>query len=252
METLRFEEEDNIGILTLSREKQLNAINLDMLHELESTLEALKLSDIRCLIITGEGEKSFVAGADIKAMSVMTDEEAKAFSLLGTSIMTEIETFDIPVIAAVNGYALGGGCEMALSCDMVIASENAIFGQPEVTLGVTPGFGGTQRLQRAVGRTKAKELILTGESISAKDAFDYGIVDKVVERGKAVEEAKMLALKIAKNPPMAVRSCKKAIDYLNNKNIADGIKEETAIFSRCFSFNEQKKQMKLFLDKRKK
>lgn len=252
LETICYEEEKGIGILTLSREKQLNAINSTMLSELKTSLEEIKESSVRCLIITGKGEKAFVAGADIASMSRMSEKEAKEFSILGNSVMREIETLPIPVIACINGYALGGGLEISLACDIRIAGEKAVFGQPEVTLGITPGFGGTQRLQRAIGKMRAKKMIFTGKNINAKTALIYGLVDEVVENENVLDEALKIASKIASNPPKAVKACKKAIDYISNHEIEEATSKESEIFSKCFTTGEQEKQMGEFLTRRKK
>jgi enoyl-CoA hydratase len=171
--------EDQISIITINRPKALNALNSKVLEELDLTLESIDTNKIRAVIITGSGEKSFVAGADIAEMSSLTKKEAEAFSKKGNDVFRKIETFEVPVIAAVNGFALGGGCEIAMSCDIRICSENAIFGQPEVGLGITPGFGGTQRLARLVGIGMAKQMIYTGQNIKAEDAKRIGLVNNV-------------------------------------------------------------------------
>ena len=178
-EFIKYEEEGTTAILTINRPKALNALNSQILQELDNTLNSIDTEKIRALIITGEGDKSFVAGADIAEMSTLTKEQAKQFSKKGNDVFRKIETFPIPVIAAVNGFALGGGCEISMSCDIRICSENAIFGQPEVGLGITPGFGGTQRLARLVGMGIAKQMIFTGQNIKSNEALRIGLVNAV-------------------------------------------------------------------------
>ena len=171
LEFIKYSEDNDIATITISRPKALNALNSLVLDELSQALEMVDTAKINVLIITGDGEKSFVAGADIQEMSALTKKQGEAFSAKGNEVFRKIETFEIPVIAAINGYALGGGCEIALSCDIRIASDNAIFGQPEVGLGITPGFGGTQRLARIVGIGMAKQMIFTGQNIKAEEAL---------------------------------------------------------------------------------
>ena len=179
MEFITYEVEGQIGIITINRPKALNALNSAVLDELDKTLDAVDQEAIRCLILTGAGEKSFVAGADIGEMSTLTKAEGEAFGKKGNDVFRKLETFPIPVIAAVNGFALGGGCEISMSCDIRICSENAVFGQPEVGLGITPGFGGTQRLARIVGTGKAKEMIYGARNIKAEEAYRIGLVNNV-------------------------------------------------------------------------
>ncbi|MGN1276534.1 MAG: enoyl-CoA hydratase-related protein, partial [Floccifex sp.] len=179
MEFITYETEGFVGTITINRPRALNALNSQVLEELNATLDAVDLDAIRCLILTGAGEKSFVAGADIGEMSTLTKEEGEAFGKKGNDIFRKIETFPIPVIAAINGFALGGGCEIAMSCDIRICSENAVFGQPEVGLGITPGFGGTQRLARVVPVGIAKQMIYTARNIKADEAYRIGLVNAV-------------------------------------------------------------------------
>ncbi len=219
MEFVLYEQKDAIGIITINREKALNALNSQVLDELEQTFDAVDLNTVRCLILTGAGEKSFVAGADIGEMSTLTKAEGEAFGKKGNDVFRKIETFPIPVIAAINGFALGGGCEISMSCDIRICSENAMFGQPEVGLGITPGFGGTQRLARLVGAGMAKQLIYTARNIKADEAYRIGLVNDVIkatvdEEGNVTVSAKdnlmaaaeKMAGSIAKNAPLAVRN----------------------------------------------
>jgi enoyl-CoA hydratase len=207
--------------------------------------------NIYCVIITGAGEKAFVAGADISEMKDMNVFEARNFGLLGSSVFRKIELLNIPVIAAVNGFALGGGCELALSCDIRIASDNAKFGQPEVTLGITPGFGGTQSLSRTVGIAKAKEMIYTGITIVSEEALRVGLVNRVVPLDKLMEEAFSMANKIAANAPIAVQLCKTAINRGIQTDIDTGLNFETEVFAECFASQDQKTAMEAFLGKKK-
>jgi len=249
---INYEEEDEIGIITISRPKALNALNSQVLDELSETLDNIDISHISALIITGEGQKAFVAGADISEMSKLTKKEAESFSMKGNNVFRKIETFEVPVIAAVNGFALGGGCELSLSCDIRICSDNAIFGQPEVGLGITPGFGGTQRLARTIGVGMAKQMIFTGQNIKAEEALKIGLVNAVYPKEELMNEAKKLASLIAKNSKNAVRQSKKAINEGLQVDIDSGIKIEQELFGECFDDNDQKERMKKFLERNKK
>ena len=193
--------EGQIGIITINRPKALNALNADVLEDLKAVLEGVDQEAVRCLIITGAGEKSFVAGADIAQMSTLTKAEGEAFGKKGNDIFRALEVFPIPVIAAVNGFALGGGCELAMSCDFRICSDNAMFGQPEVGLGITPGFGGTQRLARLIGPGMAKQLIYSARNIKADEALRIGLVNAVYPQAELMDQAKKIASGIAKNAP---------------------------------------------------
>lgn len=244
-------EEGNIAIVTINRESKLNALNTETILELTCLFEGLYTKDIRCCILTGAGNKAFVAGADISEMANMSVIEAKEFANRGHKLMNTIENAPFPVIAAVNGYALGGGSEIALACDFIYASNNAKFGLPEVGLGVFPGFGGTQRLTKRVGPAKAKELILSGEMIDACTALDLGIVNKVVEPDKLMEEALSIAKKIASKAPYAVKLAKELIELATNVDLKRGLKVEADYFSLCFATEDQKEGMKAFLEKRK-
>lgn len=209
MNYIKYEQKEFVGVLTIDREKALNALNSQVLSELEEALDAVSIENTRCLIITGAGEKSFVAGADISEMSTLTKAEGKAFGEKGNAVFRKIESFPIPVIAAVNGFALGGGCELSLSCDIRIASENAVFAQPETGLGITPGFGGTQRLARTIGIGKAKEMLYTCGKVKADEALALGLVNAVYPADQLMDECLKLAGKIARNAPIAVRAAKK-------------------------------------------
>ena len=206
MEFVLYEVKGQVGIITINREKALNALNSTVLEELDKTLDGVDLDAVRCLILTGAGQKSFVAGADIGEMSTLTKAEGEAFGKKGNDVFRKLETFPIPVIAAVNGFALGGGCEISMSCDIRICSDNAVFGQPEVGLGITPGFGGTQRLARIVGPGMAKQMIYTARNIKADEALRIGLVNAVYPQEELMAAAEKMAAGIAKNAPIAVRS----------------------------------------------
>ncbi len=263
MEFIVYEQKDAIGIITINREKALNALNSQVLDELNEAFDAVDLNTVRCLILTGAGEKSFVAGADIGEMSTLTKAEGEAFGKKGNDVFRKIETFPIPVIAAINGFALGGGCEISMSCDIRICSENAMFGQPEVGLGITPGFGGTQRLARLVGAGMAKQLIYTARNIKADEALRIGLVNDVIkatvdEAGNITASAKdnlmaaaeKMAATIAKNAPIAVRNCKKAINDGLEVDMDKAIVIEEKLFGDCFETEDQKAGMGNFLKKK--
>lgn len=251
MEFITYEVEGQIGIITINRPKALNALNSAVLDELDKTLDAVDQEAIRCLILTGAGEKSFVAGADIGEMSTLTKAESEAFGKKGNDVFRKLETFPIPVIAAVNGFALGGGCEISMSCDIRICSENAVFGQPEVGLGITPGFGGTQRLARIVGTGKAKEMIYGARNIKAEEAYRIGLVNNVYPAEELMPAAKKLASTIARNAPIAVRNCKRAINEGIQVDMDQAIVIEEKLFGSCFETCDQKEGMNAFLEKRK-
>ncbi len=251
MEFILYEVKGATGIITINREKALNALNSTVLDELEKTLDAVNLDEVRCLILTGAGQKSFVAGADIGEMSTMTKAEGEAFAKKGNDIFRKMETFPIPIIAAVNGFALGGGCEISMSCDIRICSENALFGQPEVGLGITPGFGGTQRLARLVSPGMAKELIYSCRSIKAPEALRIGLVNAVYPQEELMAAAEKMAASIAKNAPIAVRNCKKAINDGLDVGMDEAIVIEEKLFGDCFETEDQRYGMAFFLDKNK-
>ena len=251
MEFITYEADGQIGIITINRPKALNALNSTVLEELDQTLNAVDLENIRCLILTGAGEKSFVAGADIGEMSTLTKAEGEAFGKKGNDVFRKLETFPIPVIAAVNGFALGGGCEISMSCDIRICSENAVFGQPEVGLGITPGFGGTQRLARLVGSGKAKEMIYGARNIKADEALRIGLVNAVYTQEELMPAALKLAGKIAKNAPIAVRNCKKAINDGISLPIEKAVEVEEKLFGDCFETHDQVEGMSCFLSREK-
>ncbi|HJC50916.1 MAG TPA: enoyl-CoA hydratase/isomerase family protein [Candidatus Anaerostipes avistercoris] len=251
MEFVTYEQDGFVGIVTINRPKALNALNSEVLKEIEAAFDAIDLEATRAVILTGAGEKSFVAGADIGEMSTLTKEEGEAFGKTGNDVFRKIETFPIPVIAAVNGFALGGGCEISMSCDIRLCSDNAVFGQPEVGLGITPGFGGTQRLARLVGAGKAKEMIYTAFNIKADEAYRIGLVNAVYPQAELMDAAKKMAAKIAKNAPIAVRACKKAINEGLDVDMDQAIVVEEKAFGSCFETEDQKAGMEAFLNKTK-
>lgn len=244
--------EGEIGILTINRPKALNALNMETLKDIQMGIQEIKEHpEIKVLILTGAGEKAFVAGADIMEMKDMTSIEALNFSKLGHFTLRMIQDLDRPVIAAVNGYALGGGTEIALACDFIYASENARFGLPEVTLGIFPGFGGTQRLPRLIGKGRAKELILTGKMITAQEAYQMGIVNKVVPHPSLMEETKKVASQIAANGAVGVRLAKMVVDAGFNMDLTEACSLESYAFSLGFTTEDQKEGMTAFIEKRK-
>ena len=251
MDYILYEQKGQIGIITINREKALNALNSQVLDELNTTLDAVNLDEVRCLILTGAGTKSFVAGADIGEMSTLTKAEGEAFGKKGNDVFRKIETFPIPVIAAVNGFALGGGCEISMSCDIRICSDNAVFGQPEAGLGITPGFGGTQRLARLVGAGMAKQMIYTARNIKADEAYRIGLVNAVYTQEELLPAAEKMAAGIAKNAPIAVRNCKKAINEGLDLDMDAAVALEEKLFGDCFESEDQKYGMAFFLDKNK-
>lgn len=251
MEFINYEVDSAVAVLTINRPKALNALNSAVLDELNAALDAIDLNEVRALIITGAGEKSFVAGADIGEMSTLTKAEGEAFGKKGNDVFRKIETLPIPVIAAVNGFALGGGCEISLACDIRICSENAVFGQPEVGLGITPGFGGTQRLARTVGVGMAKQMIYTARNIKAPEALRIGLVNAVYPIEELMVAAKKMASMIASNAPIAVRNCKKAINDGLQTGIESGVAIEEKLFGDCFETEDQRYGMAFFLDRNK-
>jgi len=239
-----------VAKITIDRQDALNALNKEVMEELEETLNNIFSDDVRCIVVTGAGTKAFVAGADIGSMQHMTKEEATKWSQFGNAVFLKLEQLCVPSIAAVNGYALGGGCELALACDIRIASENAVFSQPEVALGITAGFGGTQRLPKLVGCGVAKELLYSGARIDAKEAHRIGLVNHVYSGDVLIGKAMELAKKIAGNSPIGVRSTKAAINMgtLSNEN---GFEIESTLFGNCFQTEDQVNAMTAFLEKKK-
>jgi enoyl-CoA hydratase len=244
--------EGQIGILTINRPKALNALNIETLQEIQMGIQEVKdHPEGRVLILTGSGEKAFIAGADISQMKNMNSIEALNFSKLGHLTLKMIQDLDRPVLAAVNGYALGGGTEIALACDFIYASENASFGLPEVTLGIFPGFGGTQRLPRLIGKGNAKELIFTGKMISAQEAQQMGIVNRVFPQAALMEETKKTAAQIASNGAVGIRLAKMVTDGGFNMDLSEACVLESYAFSVGFATEDQKEGMTAFIEKRK-
>lgn len=253
LNNVTFEREENLAIVTINRPKALNALNSETLRELNAVIDELEAdSNIYCVILTGSGEKAFVAGADISEMKDLDSAAGEEFGLLGNKVFRRIETLDKPVIAVISGFALGGGCELAMACDIRIASERARFAQPEVGLGITPGFGGTQRLPRLVGEGKAKELIYTCAMVNAEEALRIGLVNKVVPLESLMEEAKKMAKAIIANAPIAVKLCKDAINRGMQVDMDKAIEIEAQDFGKCFDSEDQVEGMTAFIEKRAK
>ncbi len=251
LQNIVLEQQDDIAIVKFNRPKTLNALNSTTLKELSVVCDELESNgDIRMAIFTGEG-KGFIAGADISEMAEMNAEQGRVFGALGQKVFRRIELLEKPTIAAVNGFALGGGCEFAMSCDIRIASQKARFGQPEVGLGITPGFSGTQRLPKLVGVGKAKEMIFTGDMVGADEALAIGLVNKVTAPEELMEAAMEMAKKIAANAPLAVKYSKLAIDRGSEETLEVGNEIEAAYFGLCFASKDQKTGMTAFLQKEK-
>lgn len=247
------EKKGNIATVIINRPKALNALNSETLKDIDTVLDNLENDkDVYAVILTGAGDKAFVAGADISEMKDLNEEQGRVFGTLGNNVFRRLENLNKPVIAAISGFALGGGCELAMACDIRIASEKAKFGQPEAGLGITPGFGGTQRLPRIVGESKAKELIYTGEIIRADEALRIGLVNKVVAPEVLLEEANIMANKIAANAPIAVKLCKDAINRGMQVGMDEAIVIEAEDFGKCFSSEDQTEGMTAFMEKRTK
>ena len=252
MTNVLLEKKGNIAVATINRPKALNALNSAVVADLDEMIgQIMADEEIRALVITGSGEKAFVAGADIGEMSTLTKAEGEAFGKLGNDVFRRLEKLPIPTIAAVNGFALGGGNELAMSCDIRLCSDTAVFGQPETGLGITPGFGGTQRLARLVGPGMAKQLIYTAKNIKADEALRIGLVNAVYPAEELMPAAEKMASTIAKNAPIAVRACKKAINEGLEAKMDDAIVIEEKLFGSCFETADQKEGMGAFLEKRK-
>lgn len=250
METILVNTEGHVATITINRPKALNALSTQVLTELNEALDEVNANkDVYALIITGAGEKSFVAGADIAEMKEKNVDEAAAYGKFGNEVFRKIETFRCPVIAAINGFALGGGCELAMSCDIRLAAETAVFGQPEVGLGITPGFGGTQRLARLVGAGIAKEMIYGARNIKADRAYAIGLVNAVYPVEELMAAANKMANGIAKNAPIAVANAKKAINNGLQTDIESGLAIEVSEFADCFNSEDQTYGMTCFLEK---
>ncbi|MGP6145923.1 enoyl-CoA hydratase-related protein [Jeotgalibaca sp. A122] len=249
--TLLLKVEKGIGLLTINRPQSLNTLNTEVLTELARALDSIARSEaIRVLIITGAGDKSFVAGADINEMLAKNTIEAHTFSTLGNTVFSKIADLRQPVIAAINGFALGGGLELALACDIRIASTNARVGQPEVKIGVIPGFGSTKRLSRIVGLSRAKEYIFTGRTIKADEALRVGLFNRVVEPENLLDEARLMASDIVRNAPLAVENAKRTVNTSYEMPVSDALTLEENAFSFLFSTQDQKEGMQAFIEKR--
>ncbi len=251
-ENITLENLQNVQILSINRPKVLNALNEATLLEIETAVKSFSEDkELAVLIITGSGDRAFVAGADIEAQYPLDAEGGRKWALLGHRVFTLIETIEKPMIAAINGFALGGGCELAMACDIRLASEKAQLGQPEVTLGITPGYGGTQRLARLVGAGKAKQLVFTGQRIKAAEAYRIGLVDEVFPPEALMEEAVKMAQTIAANAPLAVRYAKIQINQSLQINNDIATTVEAGLFGLCYATRDQKEGMGAFLEKRK-
>ena len=251
MEMVLFEERGAVGLITINRPQVLNALCSQVLDELNTVLDAVDTGRLRALVLTGAGEKSFVAGADISEMSSLNKEEGEAFGKKGNDVFLKLEAFPLPTIATVNGFALGGGCELAMACDIRLCSENALFGQPEVGLGITPGFGGTQRLARIVGTGMAKEMVFSARNIKAPEALRIGLVNAVYPPEELMAQAMKLAEKIASNAPIAVQASKRAMTEGISLPIEKAVICEEKAFGSCFATEDQREGMGAFLEKRK-
>ena len=252
MTNILLEKKGLYAVATINRPKALNALNSEVLSDLDELVRTVSAdADIRALVITGSGEKAFVAGADIGEMSTLTPAEGEAFGKHGNDVFRKLETLPIPTIAAVNGFALGGGCELSMSCDIRLCADTAVFGQPEAGLGITPGFGGTQRLARLVSPGMAKQLIYTAKNIKADEAYRIGLVNAVYPLDELLPAAEKMAETIAKNAPIAVRACKKAINEGLEAKMDDAVVIEEKLFGSCFQTADQIEGMSAFLEKRK-
>jgi len=250
--TLLYEKEDGIGIITINRPKEFNALNSEVMAELTALLTDIEGdNEVGVIIITGSGDKAFIAGADVKEMSPKTSITIREFHTANRLLLEKLEKLPKPVIAAINGFALGGGCELAMSCDLRIAAENARLGQPEINLGIIPGAGGTQRLTRLVGMARAKELIYTGDFIDAKTALSIGLVNKVVPQNDLMSEAKTLAQKLLTKSSVALSLAKSAINGGWQTTLSSGLDLEMQCFALCFATEDQKEGMSAFIEKRK-
>jgi enoyl-CoA hydratase len=249
---LLFEMKNKIAFVTINRPDKLNALNNETLNELKTCFENIRSNDdVNVVILTGAGEKAFVAGADISELNKLDYATGKTFAEFGQGVFNQIENLNKPVIAAVNGFALGGGCELAMACHIRLASEKAKFGQPEVNLGIIPGYGGTQRLSRLINTGRAAELILTGDIIDASEALRIGLVNKVYKPEELITKAVELADKISSKGQIAVELSLQAIAASNNLSCTEGLKYETELFGKCCSTEDFKEGTSAFLEKRK-
>ncbi len=250
-ETLLFEQRDRVGIITINRPDKRNALNIKTREEGAALLDELRNDEsVGVVVITGAGDKAFIAGADIAEFAGRTASMQRDV-MTGPSLFTALDTFPKPIIAMINGYCLGGGCELALACDIRIASESASFGQPEINLGIIPGGGGTQRLTRLVGEGKAMELILTGEIIDARTAFSIGLVNHVVPADQLQSKTLEIANRISEKGPISVRLAKEAVKLASRSNLDEGLRREVDLFALCFSTEDKDEGVQAFLEKRK-
>ncbi len=251
-QNILFETDGNVAVVKINRPQKLNALNEQTLKELHTVFTGIKNNEqIYVAVLTGEGEKAFVAGADINELNQLDPVTAKKFAEFGQNVFNLIENLGKPVIAAVNGFALGGGCELALACHFRIASENAKFGQPEVNLGIIPGYGGTQRLARQINPGRAMQLILTGEMVDAGEAYRMGLVNEVVPQNELLNRAKEIAKNIASKGQIAIRYALQAVGASGDLSVAEGLKLEAALFSLCTATEDFKEGTSAFLEKRK-
>ena len=251
-QNILFEIKNHTGLVTVNRPDKLNALNGQTIDELEDIFSSIKNNpEVFVVVITGSGEKAFVAGADIAELNVLNIISAKEFSEKGNRVFRAIETLDKPVIAAVNGFALGGGCELALACHIRIASENAKFGQPEVNLGIIPGYGGTQRLARVINSARALEMILTGDMVSADEAFRIGLINKIFPQAELVDKAMEIADKISSKGQQAIRFALKAVKATDNISLTEGLAYEASLFALVCGTEDFKEGTAAFLEKRK-
>jgi len=250
-QNLKFEKKDQIAYVTINRPDKLNALNMATMEELRAAFTAIRDdASVRVAIVTGAGEKAFIAGADISELAKNDPVQAKAYTHKGQSVLDLMENCGKPVIACINGYALGGGCEIAMACTLRLASENAKLGQPEVKLGIIPGYGGTQRLPRLVGRGLAMQLVLTGEQITAQEAYRIGLVNEVVPQGELIARAEAIARKIIANAPLAVQYAMEAVNHGLDMTLAEGLYLEATLFGVCCATEDKKEGTTAFLEKR--
>jgi len=251
MNCVKFEKQGSVGIIRIARPEAMNALNKQVLSELRELVTGLSSKpDLRCVILTGEGEKAFVAGADIKEFDALSAAQAKEMAVNGQALLQKIEELPFPVIAVVNGFALGGGLELALSCDFMMASAKARWGLPEVTLGLIPGYGGTQRLSRVVGRALARRIALSGEMFTAQQGYEWGLFAQVCEPADLMPAALKLAETLASRAPRALELAKKSINQGHDLSLRDGLKLEAELFGRSFETQDHNEGIKAFIEKR--
>ena len=252
LKNVLYEIKDGVAVITVNRPDKLNALSRATLEDIASAMDAAEGADeVGAVIITGQGEKAFVAGADISEINTLDAQSGREFAQFGQGLFRCIETFPKPVIAAVNGFALGGGCELAMACHMRVASENAKFGQPEVNLGIIPGYGGTQRLPRLVGKGVALELLVTGDMITAARAYDLGLVNALAAPGQAVAKAMEIAAKVVAKGPLAVRGCIEAVQTGLDMPLEEGCYLEATLFGLCCASEDMREGTRAFMEKRK-